>query len=265
MKIRWQSRVANGVTFNGMDACYLRDKLLRPGEGHALDRHRQAIVTLVLDGELREGFDDGTQRCARWQLHFKPAGVPHVTGAGPRGVHMRLLALDPGHEGLPSVPTLSRCAVMAARAFGKLEAIARGDAGAMRELIGAFMPRPEATAPVPTWLTEAYERAADPSLTLRDLAREFRVHPVYLARRMRRHYGRSPGELRRTARVGRAVRGLTEGSASLADLAFELGYADQSHFTREFRRETGGSPGRFRRRAAAARRGEVSNVQDSRG
>jgi AraC family transcriptional regulator len=33
----------------------------------------------------------------------------------------------------------------------------------------------------------------------------------------------------------------------LAEVAYRLGFADQSHFTRHFRRITGASPGRLRR------------------
>ena len=84
------------------------------------------------------------------------------------------------------------------------------------------------------------------------LALEFRVHPVYLARRFRRHYGRSVGEVRRSSRVGMAVQRLTAGRIELSTLAYDLGYADQAHLSREFKRETGWTPARFRRKAVEA-------------
>ncbi len=57
--------------------------------------------------------------------------------------------------------------------------------------------------------------------------------------------------MRRRMRIDRAVNSLTRSGAPLAELAMDLGYADQSHFTREFKRETGWSPGRFRSVAAS--------------
>jgi AraC family transcriptional regulator len=44
---------------------------------------------------------------------------------------------------------------------------------------------------------------------------------------------------------------LSAGRTPLAELALELGYSDQSHFTREFKRETGWTPSRFRATASS--------------
>jgi AraC-like DNA-binding protein len=48
-------------------------------------------------------------------------------------------------------------------------------------------------------------------------------------------------------RVARAKAWLTEGRASIAHIATELGFASQSHFTETFRRAVGTTPSRFRR------------------
>lgn len=44
-----------------------------------------------------------------------------------------------------------------------------------------------------------------------------------------------------------------EPGADLADLASELGYADQAHFVRDFKRPIGHPPGAYARRIAAIR------------
>jgi len=49
--------------------------------------------------------------------------------------------------------------------------------------------------------------------------------------------------------VLRACQELTAGDAPLAEVALRAGFADQSHFTREFRRHVGVTPAAFRRSA----------------
>lgn len=101
----------------------------------------------------------------------------------------------------------------------------------------------------PAWLKRAQEIIADspddaPSIAM--LARMIAVHPVHLARVFRAHLGMSPGEYARRRRIERATDRMLRTAESLAEIAANIGYADQSHFTREFSRESGQSPARFR-------------------
>lgn len=74
-----------------------------------------------------------------------------------------------------------------------------------------------------------------------------------LERRFRRAMGISPRELARLVRFARAADRLDAAPATdLAALAFERGYADQPHLTRDFRRFAGTTPGRYARRAGGA-------------
>lgn len=66
-----------------------------------------------------------------------------------------------------------------------------------------------------------------------------------LARQFRAAFGTSPYNYLVMRRLQRARRLLLQG-ASLADAAFACGFADQSHFTRQFRRAYGVTPGRWR-------------------
>jgi AraC family transcriptional regulator len=52
-------------------------------------------------------------------------------------------------------------------------------------------------------------------------------------------------------RVRAATRLLREQGPSLADVAAAAGFADQSHFTRQFRRATGMTPGEYRRQTSS--------------
>ncbi|QLQ17240.1 MAG: helix-turn-helix domain-containing protein [Micropruina sp.] len=53
----------------------------------------------------------------------------------------------------------------------------------------------------------------------------------------------------RRRRLHDASERLRAGERTLADLATELGYADQTHFTKDYRRATGANPGAFAARS----------------
>lgn len=239
-----------------------RDKTLDAGGGHGWLAHDHAVVTLVLHGRLDEGLASEVQSCGAFELHYKPRGLGHATSTGPRGVRMLLAGargralerLEPRGGGVSGVISGGS---RAARALRELLAIAAADPG--REEAPADPMRrlwEEATSTSgdgggvrPGWITEVYERIEREGArrqSLARLAREFRVHPVYLARAFRSAFGLTIGSLRRRVRADRAVARLSVEATSLANLALELGYADQNHFTREFKRETGWTPARFR-------------------
>ncbi len=68
-----------------------------------------------------------------------------------------------------------------------------------------------------------------------------------LQRGLNRYLGLTPKWLIQRRRLHEATDRLKHGTASLADLANDLGYTDQAHFTRDFRKVTGYSPGAFAR------------------
>jgi AraC-like DNA-binding protein len=76
------------------------------------------------------------------------------------------------------------------------------------------------------------------------IARALNQSPSTLQRRLRRE-GTSYQSLLDSTRQELALRYLREGEHSLADVAFLLGFADQSNFTRAFRRWTGRTPRQY--------------------
>ena len=123
--------------------------------------------------------------------------------------------------------------------------------GISLEILGALLRRGARveTRPV-SWLERARERLhADlsGSLTVQGLAAELGVNPVRLARAFRRVFGESLGTYHRRLRIGRACERLRAREIPLADVAIEVGFADQSHFTRVFKRVLGTTPAAYRR------------------
>ena len=92
---------------------------------------------------------------------------------------------------------------------------------------------------------------------LRALAASAGVHPTHLARTFRRFHGRSLGDYVTGLRIQRACRALGESDDTLAAIASETGFTDQSHFTRSFRDAVGTTPARYRRAHRAGTNGSA--------
>ena len=92
-------------------------------------------------------------------------------------------------------------------------------------------------------------RGAGPGATVDGLAAEFAISRRTLQRLFARHIGAAPKQVLQRFRRQRAVDRLGEpGRPDLARIAAELGYADQSHLTRDFRATLGRGPAALARR-----------------
>lgn len=93
---------------------------------------------------------------------------------------------------------------------------------------------------VVAWLVE------HPEVTRVDeLAAEFAMTERSLQRLVEQRVGMTPKWLIQRRRLHDAVERLKAGRTSLVDIAVELGYADQAHFTHDFRTVSGMTPGEF--------------------
>jgi AraC-like DNA-binding protein len=87
---------------------------------------------------------------------------------------------------------------------------------------------------------------SDPTIhRVEDLAAVFGLSDRQLQRITRDRLGLTPKWLIQRRRLHDAALRLKQGASSLADLAYELGYSDQAHFTRDFSRVAGTTPGRY--------------------
>ena len=74
------------------------------------------------------------------------------------------------------------------------------------------------------------------------------MSPQHFANLFRRSTGRAPYEYVVHERIERAKSLLAETTEPLMDVAFEAGFANQSHFTDVFHRLTGITPRKYRQR-----------------
>ena len=84
-------------------------------------------------------------------------------------------------------------------------------------------------------------------LTLADLAEAASLSPTHFARRFKATTGAAPHQHVMRLRLQRAQRLLRETPRSIAQIAFECGFAHQGHLTRVFTRFSGVTPAAFRR------------------
>jgi AraC family transcriptional regulator len=85
---------------------------------------------------------------------------------------------------------------------------------------------------------------------LEDLAKLTGLTSKHVARAFRQSTGMPPHQYLIGQRIDAAKRRLVNTRASLADIAVECGFADQSHFTATFRKVVGSPPGIWRREHA---------------
>jgi AraC-like DNA-binding protein/quercetin dioxygenase-like cupin family protein len=123
--------------------------------------------------------------------------------------------------------------------------------GLVYELIASLAREPgpgrERAAP---WLRAVRDQLeaqflAPPTLTA--LASSAGVHPQYLLRAFARHYGDTIGSFVRRRRIEWSMRALQQTTGTIAQIAQQAGFFDQSHFTRCFKHQVGITPARYRR------------------
>lgn len=87
----------------------------------------------------------------------------------------------------------------------------------------------------------------DENIPLSELAAEFGLSPFHFARMFKLAMGFPPHEYQLQLRIARARELLGQRpKTSLAAMACDLGFSDESHFRRHFKRIVGTTPGRFR-------------------
>jgi AraC-like DNA-binding protein len=187
------------------------------------------------------------------EIHRSECGTDGTTGLNiePSAQWLSRYALTPEDLGayrvLPSPAVRLRALRLLTAAFFQPEtetSLLEADA---LEILSALTPQRFGTSErsCPDWLrrVEAFLRDSEAErVSLREAARETDIHPVYLARVFRAHYGCSVGDYLRRLRLLRASVHALQPDGSLGEAAHEANFADQSHFTREFVRETGLRP-----------------------
>jgi AraC family transcriptional regulator len=227
--------------------------------------HELPFFGLLLRGFYSERYGRQQKEFSPMSLMFRPAGIPHQDEIAPGGLRFFHIELQPGWN-----VRLAQCSGKLDRAcedsrggplfwlamqlFRETFAVEQTDPLCVESLLAevtglaARLPLQEKKQ-APLWLTRVLDKlhaecCARP--TLDDLSAAAGVHPVHLSRVFRRFQGEGIGEYTRRLRVRASCRYLLDPELPLAEISLLTGFADQSHFTREFRRITGQTPHAFR-------------------
>ena len=225
-------------------------------EPHA---HEHASLTCVLDGTFEETFGSESIECRPHTILFKRGRETHTDRYGPSGARCLLVEV-PDH--LARLVAAERCVLPASPRTDALvsllaKELAAGDLlapvaieGLALELLAVVgRAGTPAGSPRPPWFAQVLEelraRFREP-VSVRELATRLAVHPAQLARAFQRYEGTTLTAYVRRLRIEWAEVQLVRTERSLARIAQDAGFADQSHFTRVFSRAKGRTPGRFR-------------------
>jgi AraC family transcriptional regulator len=217
---------------------------------------RQEIVT---EGKVKP------IRYAAGEGRFTPAGTP-VTFRWHGQIRVFILAFEPWYleriaaelgttlhfspeENQRKLPA-GHPATELVRQLALADSLARAIAvHLLRRLLGLPTPKPQPVAPPAAVLRAVAlmrSRLAD-GISLEELARAAQLSPFHFARQFKAATGHPPHDYHIRLRVDRAQELLrTRGREwTLAAIASECGFVDQSHFSRHFKRVVGVTPGEY--------------------
>lgn len=222
--------------------------------------HLRAFFALLLRGQYTEEFPRGRLTYRPFDVAFHPEATQHVDRIEAAASRFFLVEVEE-----PWLQRLRECFPAAGREPRMCDASlaplllrlyrehragvlnTRGQRGdRVLELLAGLAPGPSRPShEPPPWLRTVLEliRSEYPDrLSLDDIARQVRLHPVYLSRTFRQYTGQNMSRCLVRSRIRFAIRKLAETDLPLAEVALAAGFCDQSHFTRVFKRETGKTP-----------------------
>lgn len=241
------------------------DAWFPPGARLERHAHERRILAVMVEGSFDVVFDRHELDCRPSTVFTEPGGEVHANEVGNEGAHV--MVIQPSNE----MELVEPCARMLdgllrfqdgalprlARRLGRevrepdevsdlaVEALAQE----MLALAARRSPEDRSAREPPGWFERVEEMVHArflEGLRIDDLADEAGVHPAHVARVFRARYGVPVGTFVRQLRLEWATDQLVSTEKPLSSIAYQAGFADQSHFTRAFRRGTGVPPGRYR-------------------
>ncbi|HSB12054.1 MAG TPA: AraC family transcriptional regulator [Blastocatellia bacterium] len=228
-------------------------------------RHEPAYFGIVLKGSYTETVASRTRDCKHLTTVFHPPGETHSVVFHNSDVRVFRIELGESsrkriqeHARVPDEPIEFRGGLLASLALRLYGEYRNRDAwsplaseGLLLEIMAELSRHRERDSDrsVPRWLADVRDAVTSrlthtPSLS--ELAEAVGVHRVHLAREFRKSFHCTIGEFVRRLRIETACEEIARSDQPIADIALELGFCDQSHFSNTFKRFTGMTPAAYR-------------------
>ncbi len=226
--------------------------------------HSSAMILLVLEGTVSETYARRAYECLPFSLLIRPAEETHSHDYGLKGAHCIAIEVsDQRRESLTSFSKmLDRVSLTSDEVISSLtlrihrelrlmdEASRLAIEGLMLETLAVVVRNSfRSSPPQPRWLREARDllhESYKERIALSQIAQAVGVNAAHLAATFHKHYRCTVGEYLRRLRLDHAAGELMRSERSLAEIAAEAGFYDQSHFTRIFKRFFGTTPSEVR-------------------
>ena len=262
-------RLARGEFFGQTNHTIHLDGLTLTDTVYTHDRvdwhyHEQAYFTFILEGAVIEGNKNETYECQPGSLLFHNWQEAHYNIKPPgftRGFHLEIergwfrdLGLEEPEQGSvrlddPSMKLGMYRMAAEARNFTVHSGVS------IQTLLVDLLSQMQGGSGLrlyknPSWvgqLKQILHDAPDETHSLAMLSGILRIHPVHLSRDFPKYFHCTLGEYLRKLKIARAMVLLADKDCSLTTIAFDCGFADQSHFIRCFRQLNGMTPSGYRR------------------
>ena len=228
--------------------------------------HEKALFCLVIKGSYTETYGNRSLVCSPSNFLFHAGDYPHAENYHQHGGHSFIVEIEKpwltqirDQVNFPNVsvdfkngnlPQLGAKLYQEFRRFDSLSPMIIE--GVMLEIAGETARQTfEKKNQSPTWLNKVetlLRERFNETLSLSEIANFANIHPVHLAQSFRKYRQTTIGNYLREIRLENAKRDLIETQNSLAEIALNNGFSDQSHFSRLFKQNFGVTPSQFRQR-----------------
>lgn len=226
--------------------------------------HEKALFCLVVNGSYTETYGNRSLLCAPSNFLFHAGDFPHAEHYHQKGGHAFIIEIE--KDWLKQIrdqvnfPTFSvdfkngnlpQLGAKLYREFRRFDSLSPMIIeGVMLEIAGETARQTfEKKNASPLWLNRVEmllkERFRE-NLSLAEIAEFVQIHPVHLAQSFRKYRQTTIGQFLRQIRLENAHLQLTKTQKSLAEIALENGFSDQSHFSRLFKQKFGVTPNEYR-------------------
>ena len=227
----------------------------------ALHYHENPIISFILEGDSLERINRRQNLRSAGDIRFYRAGDLHqvtIKRFPSRNINFELekdflarfdLSEDKISRSIQKIPEARLLFLRAYREFSLPDAFS--DASVQILLLSLL---DAGTEPVkrrkPAWIENLYELLNDrwnEQLSLRELSGVIDVHPVTISKYFTKYFNCTLGEYMRKLRIDKSLSLIKNSRLTLTEITVFCGFADQSHFTRNFKEFTGFLPKDFRK------------------